>query len=327
MTRFNRRIFLRSSGLAGAGVILGAPAIWTSRNSLFAAGSSKVTVCRSASAPDDEKLRRMLNRQIRIITGSRKETEGWRKLFKPGETIGIKVNALAGRNLSTSVELVHVLTEELIKAGIKADSIIVWDRMEGELTRAGFRINKGKGVKYIGTDSLGRGGYNGGIEFAGEVGSIFSDLMSLCDAHINMPVLKDHDLAGLSMSMKNWYGGIHNPNKYHDNSCSPFVADLSRHHYIKKRQRLIIADALLVQPHGGPAFKPQWAEEYHGLLISRDPVAIDTIGLGIIEGLRKKRKLKSLSFEKRFPKYIPLAERYGLGRFDLSAIKKIEVQA
>jgi len=324
---FNRRIFLHRSGLVGVGAILSAPAIWTSRNSLFAAGSSKVTVCRAESAPDREKLRWMLNRQMRIITGSRKDIEGWRKLFKPGESIGIKINALAGRKLSTSVELVHVLIKELIKAGIKPDSIIVWDRMERELTHAGFKINKGKGIKYIGTDSLGRGGYNGGIEFAGEVGSIFSDLMSLCDAHINMPVLKDHDLAGLSMSMKNWYGSIHNPNKYHDNNCSPFVADLSRHHYIKKRQRLIIVDALLVQPHGGPAYKPRWAEDYHGLLISRDPVAIDTIGLGIIDELRKKRKLKSLSAEKRYPKYLPLAEKYGLGRFDLSAIKKIEVQA
>ena len=39
-------------------------------------------------------------------------------------------------------------------------------------------------------------------------------------------VLKDHDLAGVSLAMKNWYGVVHNPNKLHDDDCDPFVADL-----------------------------------------------------------------------------------------------------
>ena len=39
-------------------------------------------------------------------------------------------------------------------------------------------------------------------------------------------VVKDHDLAGVSAGLKNWYGVIHNPNKYHDSCCDPYVADV-----------------------------------------------------------------------------------------------------
>jgi uncharacterized protein (DUF362 family) len=328
MKKINRRDFVKStaSGIMGAALASAAPAVFTSRNSLYAHGKSRVVISSSITRPDEEAVRSMICKSVMVLTGNSSSKEGWSRLFRRNEVVGIKVNALSGRRMSSSPLVVGVLTEELIKAGLKPENIIVWDRTERELASAGFEINRsGGGVRYIGTDSLGRGGYNGRIEFAGEVGSIFSDIMNLCDAHINLPVLKDHDIAGLSFGMKNWFGAIHNPNKYHDNNCSPFVADLSTHPFIKDRLRLVVGDALLVQPHGGPAYKSRWAVEYNSVLMSTDPVAIDSIGLDIIDRLRKTERLESLKDTGRYPKYLPTAEKYRLGNFDLSNIDKIEV--
>jgi uncharacterized protein (DUF362 family) len=126
-------------------------------------------------------------------------------------------------------------------------------------------------------------------------------------------VLKDHDLAGVSLSLKNFYGAIHNPNKYHDNNCDPYVADLNTHPYIKNKLRLIICDAITLQYHGGPAYKPQWAVDYRSILLSRDPVAIDRIGARLIEEKRKEKGLSSLKESGREPLHIATAAGKGLG--------------
>ena len=53
-----------------------------------------------------------------------------------------------------------------------------------------------------------------------------------------MPLLKDHDGAGVSIALKNMYGVIHNPNKYHPNGCNPYVADVNMLPDIRTKMRL-----------------------------------------------------------------------------------------
>jgi uncharacterized protein (DUF362 family) len=260
-----------------------------------------------------------------VITGEKNPVDGWKLLFKNNEVVGIKVNTLSGRRLSSSPLIAQQMSQKLINAGLKPENIIIWDRTNTELQQAGYELSRGPDIKCFGTDDLPYGGYGSNIEFAGEIGSLFSRIVESCDALINIPILKDHDISGLSLGMKNWYGSIHNPNKYHSHRCTPYVADLSTHPYIKNKQRLIIVDALTVQPHGGPAYKPQWAVEYNGILMSTDPVAIDRTGQLILDDLRKNKGLRTLKDDGRFPDYLPLAEKYGLGNFDTSRIDKIEV--
>jgi hypothetical protein len=121
--------------------------------------------------------------------------------------------------------------------------------------------------------------------------------------------------------MKNFYGAIHNPNKYHDNCCDPYVADLSRHPYIKDKLRLIVCDALLAQCHGGPAYVVSHAWKASGILAGCDPVAVDRAGEKIISDRRRETDLKPLRQEKREPRYIRTAAEAGLGTDDLERIK------
>ena len=199
----------------------------------------------------------------------------------------------------------------------------MFDRTSRELKEAGFVIRKSGGLKCFGTDELAGGGYESQPQMAGSVGSCFSRIASrFCDAIINVPILKDHDLSGISGAMKNYYGIIHNPNKYHDNNCDPYIAELNTHPYIKNKSRLIICDALLAQYNGGPAFKRRWSWPFGGILMGRDPVALDRICADIIEEERKAVGLPSLEQAKREPKYIHTAARLGLGEDDP---KKIEL--
>jgi uncharacterized protein (DUF362 family) len=170
-------------------------------------------------------------------------------------------------------------------------------------------------------------GYDPEISESRAVGTCLSRIVSTkASAIINLPLLKDHDLAGISVALKNHFGSINNPNKMHTDHCTPYVADLNLMPAIRDKQRLIVCDALLVTFDGGPSFNPQHTARYGALLVGTDPVAIDAIGLQIIEDLRKRHGLEPIAAQARAPRYIAVAGRYGLGVADPAKIKTITVE-
>ncbi|MDY6856713.1 MAG: DUF362 domain-containing protein [Thermodesulfobacteriota bacterium] len=279
---------------------------------------SKVVIVRSTRIQglngkiDKGTIFQMVDQGVRNLVSKEIYPSAWKYLFSPQDTVGIKVNCLGGRMFSPHIELIDAIIAGLISANVKQENIIVWDRLNRELRLSGFTINTGsKGVKCFGTDAL---GYDRNPEIKGSIGSCFSRIISsYCNAIISVPVLKDHDLSGVSISMKNFYGAIHNPNKYHDNNCDPYIADLNSHPYIKDKLRLIICDGITVEYNGGPGYNPTWLWNYNGLLIAQDPVALDCIGMGIIEKKRKMMGMESLKQEGREARHIGSAARLGLG--------------
>jgi len=103
------------------------------------------------------------------------------------------------------------------------------------------------------------------------------------------------------------------------------VAELSNHPLIKGKLRLVVCDASRVQVHNGPAFYPSYAREYGGLLVSRDPVALDFTGREIIDSLRREMGLPTLADAGREPAYIQTAARLGLGQAAERLIQKINL--
>jgi uncharacterized protein (DUF362 family) len=285
---------------------------------------------RESAADKGEKLSStevtgLLNDSILAATGKTEARAAWQSLFTSRDTVGIKVNCLARRGLSSHPELVAAVVRGLETVGIAKNNIIVWDRSEEELAAAGFEPASVNGARVLATDSR-RIGYERNIEFSGEIGSCFSTILSrMCTAVINIPVLKDHDLSGVSLGMKNFYGAIHNPNKYHDHNCNPYIADLCAHPLIAKKLRLIICDGLKGQYHGGPAYRPQWSWPAATLVVGTDPVAVDRIGLEIIERKRQEMGMTSLGDAGRAADYIETAATRGLGKSKLKDIAKIIV--
>ncbi|MGR3178506.1 MAG: DUF362 domain-containing protein [Candidatus Anammoxibacter sp.] len=268
----------------------------------------------------------ILDDALMKITSAKSSEDAWRTLFNPKDIVGIKINALAGKSFSPHVELVESIVNGVKKAGVKEENIIIFDRLNKELVRAGYSIKSDRnGLKCFGTDALSGNGYGSQPEIIGSIGSCFSKIVSdYVTALINVPVLKDHDLSGVSVGMKNFYGIIHNPNKYHDNNCDPYIADLNSHPFIRGKLRLVICDAIKAQYNGGPAFKPQWIWNYGGLIVSSDPVSIDQIGYEIIDAKRKEMRIPLLKQVNREPLYIQTAASIGLGIADRKNINLIE---
>ncbi|MBM4055678.1 MAG: DUF362 domain-containing protein [Planctomycetes bacterium] len=275
----------------------------------------------------ESKITHILNKSVMQLTGVSSKENAWQKLFNPSDIVGIKLNCLSGRIMSPRVAIADSILQGLKLAGVKEENIIVFERYNRELEAAGFRVRRAtQGVQCFGTDELPQGGYDSEPQTAGSVGTCFSKIVSqMCTAIINVPVLKDHDLAGISVAMKNFFGVIHNPNKYHSNNCNPYIAELSSHPYIANKVRLIVCDAILAQYNGGPSYKPQWTWNYNGIIVGRDPVAFDRICHTIIEEQRKKMKLPSLQQAGREPKYISTAAMIGLGTDDISTINIVHI--
>jgi len=338
MIAWSRREFLRAAAVAAGGVAASS-ALGDAALQALAAGSqqvqrSRVVLARSPRLLDERRridrkaAAALVDASVRALTDQKDARESWRSLFDPKDVVGIKVNCLGKGALSSQVELVESIVSGLRSVGV--ERIVVWDRMDEELKAAGFAVRTvGGPYACYGTNHQGVG-YHPRLLMHGEIGSLFSRiLVEQCTALVNVPVLKDHDLAGVTVAMKNNFGAIHNPNKYHFEPLHRALADLNTTDVIRRKTKLIACDASRIVYNGGPGFKPQWTSWHGGLLMSRDPVATDAVAWREIERLRAAKGLPTLAEAKRPPRYIELASQAPrrLGRFAEEQIERIQVEA
>ncbi len=337
MHNSSRREFLKNT-LAGAALLRtsGAARLLAAEEKETVWAKSRVVIAHDAllrgtgSAPgsgvDSRRMLALLDRAVQALFDRDRPLDAWRKLVRPGEMVGLKVNTLGGRGISTNPLLVEAICERLQEAGIGASDIVVWDRSSDELEHAGFRVAMGGNrVQCFGTDRV---DYEQELVTCGSVGSRVSKILTRrSNVLINVPVLKDHDGAGVTIALKNMYGVIHNPNKYHPNGCDPYIADLNMLAEIRTRMRLTICDATTAMYEGGPAFKPEHSWQANALIVSEDPVALDQTGWQIVERKRAEHGLKTLEADGRAPRYIATAAdgQHRLGTNDAARIATIEV--
>ena len=109
-----------------------------------------------------------------------------------------------------------------------------------------------------------------------------SEILLDSDALINIPVLKQHSIAGISYALKNHYGTFDKPGSFHGQRARQGLAELNALEPIRARTRLIIGDALTVCTRN-------WNAAVSGdrLLASFDPVAMDTIALRLLSELAR----------------------------------------
>lgn len=264
---------------------------------------------------DAKRVQAMLQRGIELLGEHGRWQDTLGAYFRSRDIIGLKINTIGGKAISTRPELTESFARLLTAGGFPADNIVIWDRTNRELREAGYSLRMNRvGLKVYGTDSRGVG-YGSRLVAHRNVGSLFSAIQErIITASVSLAILKDHGMAGVTAGMKNYFGAIHNPNKYHDNRCDPFVAEVFETPLIRDKHRLSIIDALRVQYHRGPAYHARWAEPAQTLIFSTDPVAADFTGWRLIEQLRAGAGLPTLEEEARHPDYILTAARMGLGR-------------
>jgi len=255
----------------------GAPA-WRELIKVYPDGPSRLVHTHHAGVWDGEALqpaaiREMLDASITQLTGLNDAGQAWAAMFDPGARIAIKVNTIQGSGFWTHVPLVLGVTECLQDAGVPPEQIVVFDRLTYELEADGFPINlDGPGVRCYGTNT--GSSYATGWTLEGrDIG--LSNVLLECDALINMPIIKQHSMSGISFAMKNHYGTFDQPHWFHGN-LGYSIAELNALAPIRNRTRLIIGDALEVSTHSWYIGVPG-----DSILMSLDPVAHDTLGLQI----------------------------------------------
>lgn len=304
--------------------LLGAGAVAASKGEASGGGRGRVGLAKIQGGRklEREEAERAVKEVLMAATGVTDSRGAVQALFKPSDTVGIKLNCLAGPGMSPRPDVVLAFARLLVAGGLDARKIIVFERSSRELRRAGFYDCGPFQCEGIDND------YDRTIATSGDIGSLYARLVTTrCTALVSFGVLKDHDLAGVSGGMKNWYGVIHNPNKYHDNNCDPFVADVVRHPHILSKLQLTILDAGTAQFDGGPAARPSATWPLGLLVASKDPVAVDAWGWATIDRERARRKLPSLEAAGRPPRWIATAARHGLGEGNPDKITEVKAWA
>ncbi|MBV9227094.1 MAG: DUF362 domain-containing protein, partial [Acidobacteriaceae bacterium] len=157
---------------------------------------------------------------------------------------------------------------------------------------------------------------------------------------INLPVLKHHQSAGVTITLKNMsHGFVNNVNRSHmtptANACGMFIPSVVNLPIIRQKVVLHIVDAVKASYHGGPTGRPQFIWEHKTMYFGTDPVALDKTGLKVIDAKRQQAGMAPIALSKPDEashflncqvEHIEIAGMLGLGEFSDERIKVSRVR-
>lgn len=153
------------------------------------------------------------------------------------------------------------------------------------------------------------------IDFRGEVlkkWEVFDEVLS-ADVKINMPIAKDHGIAGVTLGMKNWMGCVGGSRGRMHQDIHKSVVDLTA--WFKPDLTIIDAYRILVSngPSGGSVSDVRIAKT---LCAGTDPVAVDAFGVSLFP------------INPEEAEFLLLGEKRGLGkrRLDQIPVREIDLR-
>ena len=338
----DRREFVRKSLIVTGGAVLGSataglgappggarPTAGPAPSTDPAPGKSTVAICRDtrietlADEQQDQTIKYLVHLGVQSAVGGATAVAAWQKLFKPKDIVAVKLSCLAPQFVPHPA-IVDAIIDGLKSCGVPEQNIILYDKEDRDLAGAGYELNAtGKGVQCYGTlGGPNEPGYEDRFTLKGDTSFCLSKIVTrTATAIINVPVVKHHEYAGMSCALKNHFGSINNPSKFHMiGGCNPAVADVNRAIDLRTKQRLVICDALRILYDRGPSFHAECVVPYDAVLVSKDPVALDYQAMQLIEAARKAKELCPLSEVKYPPNHIATAASYELGANDPTKI-------
>ena len=145
-------------------------------------------------------------------------------------------------------------------------------------------------------------------------------------ALINVRPLRTHHWSGVGGCIKNYIQFVPEPSEYHGEYCTP-LGSIWTKDLVKGKTRLNILVVLHPLFHGiGPHhYDHSYTWHYCGMLVGTDPVAVDTVGLKLIEAKRREHFKEDRPLT---PPAIHIARadtKWGIGTSDLSKIELIKL--
>jgi hypothetical protein len=314
---------------------------------------SRVVLARDQSAVagfqvDATKTRALVRAGITTLTGQTNELDAWRQFVSSNDVVGIKISTLAAPLHVTHRAVVDAIAAGVASAGVVPANIIVWDRdprkmrdgdwAPGPVTdRQPYRVVSVIGdtgwdpKSFYESKMVGKliwGDFEFGREESLGTRSHLPVLITQAITKlINVPVLMDHDPCGIAGCLYNVSLGMaDNTRRFEQFGLhgDPAIEEIcASSPQLRRTLVLNIVDALVVGFAGGPAFKPQYSAPYGGLYFSRDPVALDTVCLELLEAKRKAARIPAIDDK---ASHVGYSARLGLGQTNLTNIDVIAVK-
>src|SRR5947209_180904 len=302
-----------------------------------------------------EPIQNMIRRGMQELTGAPDWQGAWRSFFGKGDVVGIKVSPVGGPHLCSDPLVLASILEGLQAASVSLRDVVVFNRYRRETLEAGIDKWLPAGVRFVAASEkydnvqLDMDGYDDDhyMEMAlikpGENANdahfrrsyVAKVITRQVNKFINLPVLKHHQSAGVTIALKNMSHGLsNNVNRSHltptSNACGIFIPSVVSLPVIREKAVLHICDAVKASYHGGPGAKPQFVWEHKTMYFATDPVAMDKTGLKVIDAKRAEVGMASIALSKPDNashylncqvEHIEIAGSLGLGMFDDSKIQ------
>lgn len=312
--------------------------------------------CITDGKPSDAAAYEMLKTAMLHLTGKDTLKEAWLGLVGPEDVIGLKVNPIAGKLLSTSHAVTQAIVRQLEEAGISRSKLVIWDRRGADLKESGFTAANYPDIRIAATECQDENGsyinpegkfYSEEridknhffyVDVEGEYdaytmpymvnGGKYSYFSKICTEEvtkiINVPVIKNAGTT-ITVCMKNLsFGSITNTARLHGAMWHDTCASACAFPPLRDKVVLNIADGLTGCFDGGPAANPQFICHYNTLVVGTDPVAVDRICYDIViakrieEGVQEEEKAGARAF-------MDLAEQLNLGVANKDKIELAEI--
>lgn len=246
------------------------------------------------------------------------EMGGMGKFIKKGDKVVVKPNIGWDKTpemaANTNPQLVGEIVSQCIKAGAK--EVVIFDHtcddwtkcyknsgIEAAAKTAGAKVVPAHLSTYYKDVLLPRG-------VVLKSAKIHEAIVN-CDKWINVPILKNHGGAQMTISMKNYMGIVWDRGVFHKNDLQQCIADICTY---DKRPVLNVVDAYRLMKTSGPRGKSEADVVLSkGLFMSQDIVAVDTAATNFFNQAREM-PLERVS-------YLAKAQSMKVGSMNLDKLK------
>jgi uncharacterized protein (DUF362 family) len=242
---------------------------------------------------------------------------GMKRFVKPQDVVLIKPNIGWDRRpdqaANTNPEVVSVLVTMCLDAGAKQVKVMdnTCNNARRCYKRSGIKEAAEKAgaiVKHVDDRNLVEMRIDGEVLKKWKVYKDFTEV----DKLINVPVAKQHGLAGLSLGMKNWIGAVGGRRNALHQKMNQSIVDLAA--FFTPALTVVDGHRVIVRngPQGG---SPGDVLQKNTLVAGTDPVAVDTYGAAILEKAPQEVS------------YLSMAASRGLGNVLKSRMRFREIEA
>jgi uncharacterized protein (DUF362 family) len=273
-----RRDFLKTTLAAGAAVIT-FDSLWANPNKLMVESTPDMVAVKGGEP-------------AQMLREALKSLGGIDRYVKKGQNVVIKPNIGWDRKpefaADTNPELVGELVKQCLQAGAKKVTVFdhTCDNWQRCYNNSGIKnaVEAAGGVMIPGNDAS----YYKEIQLPKAVKlksvKIHQALLD-ADVWFNVPILKHHDGARMSIAMKNYMGIVENRPYFHSNDLQQCIADVCTW---DKKPALNIIDAYRCLLRNGPQGRSvKDTYEMKALIISKDIVAADTAAIRMFSQVEK----------------------------------------